>query len=99
MAWGSGLPQASFKRLGGGGNLRGEYKRRKNELLARIQELDNTSNADNPEGDHFSHRARLECELEKLMEKEEIYWQQRGGEKWVLEGDSNTAFFHKSANG
>jgi mannosylglycoprotein endo-beta-mannosidase len=35
------------------------------------------------------------------MEEDEIYWQQRGGggEKWVLEGDSNTTFFHLVANG
>ena len=97
--WHGGLGCLKQALKGWGGNLRGEYKRRKNELLARIQELDNIPNADNPEGDHFSQQARLECELEKLMEKEEIYWQQRGGEKWVLEGDSNTGFFHLVANG
>jgi hypothetical protein len=31
--------------------------------------------------------------------EEELYWQRRGGEKWILEGDSNTSFFHKCANG
>ena len=33
------------------------------------------------------------------MEAEEVYWQQRGSEKWVLEGDSNSSFFHLVANG
>jgi hypothetical protein len=41
----------------------------------------------------------LEGELENLMEEEEIYWQQRGGEKWILEGDRKTEFFHLAANG
>jgi mannosylglycoprotein endo-beta-mannosidase len=41
----------------------------------------------------------LEVKLEELMEAEEIYWQQRGGGKWVLEGDGNTSFFHLVANG
>lgn len=38
----------------------------------------------------MQRRLLLETDLEKLMELEEIYWQQRGGEKWVVEGDSNT---------
>jgi hypothetical protein len=41
----------------------------------------------------------IETRLEKLMEMEEIYWRQKGGEKWILEGDNNTTFFHLVANG
>jgi hypothetical protein len=41
----------------------------------------------------------LEGELEKAMEEEETYWQQRGGEKWIFKGDNNTEFFHLTANG
>ena len=44
-------------------------------------------------------RVGLETELENILEEEETYWQQRGSEKQVLEGDANTAFFHMSANG
>lgn len=46
----------------------------------------------------LNQRNALEGELEKLMKAEELYWQQ-GGEKWVLEGDSNFGFFHLVANG
>ena len=28
-----------------------------------------------------------------------MQWQRRGGEKWILVGDSNTSYFHKCANG
>ena len=35
-------------------------------------------------------RALLELQLECIMEVEEIYWQQRGSEKWILKGDANT---------
>jgi len=38
-------------------------------------------------------RLQLEVELEKIMEAEEMYWQQRGGEKWTIEGDTNSSFF------
>jgi hypothetical protein len=37
--------------------------------------------------------------LQEIYTAEEIYWQKRGGEKWILHGDSNTALFHKCANG
>lgn len=30
---------------------------------------------------------------------EELYWQQRGSENWVLRGDSNAQFFQQHANG
>ena len=33
------------------------------------------------------------------MEIEEMYWQQRSGKKWTLEGDMNSSFFHLVANG
>lgn len=49
--------------------------------------------------DLYQRRLALEVELEKLLEAEEIYWQRRGGERWILEGDANTSFFHLMANG
>jgi len=41
----------------------------------------------------LEERRRIEEELEKVNEAEELYWQPRGGEKWIFEGDSNTNFF------
>ena len=35
----------------------------------------------------------------KILLEEELYWQKRGGENWILKGDANTGFFHKCANG
>jgi hypothetical protein len=34
-----------------------------------------------------------------IIDREESYWHQRSREKWLLQGDSNTAFFHKMSNG
>lgn len=34
-----------------------------------------------------------------LLETEESYWHSRSLEKWLLEGDSNSSYFHKVANG
>jgi hypothetical protein len=33
-----------------------------------------------------------------LLSDEEIQWQRRGDEKWLLAGDSNSSYFHKCAN-
>jgi len=49
--------------------------------------------------EHDLERNQLELELEELLQEEELYWQQRGREKWILEWDNNTNFFHLSANG
>jgi hypothetical protein len=35
----------------------------------------------------------------KIYEEEELYWFRRSSEKWLLEGDNNTAYFHRVANG
>jgi len=47
----------------------------------------------------WKKRYQLEDELLIIYAAEELYWQKRGGEKWLLKGDSNTSYFHKCANG
>ena len=44
-------------------------------------------------------RALRKGELEKLILREEIHWRQKARVKWVKEGDCNSRFFHKVANG
>jgi hypothetical protein len=44
-------------------------------------------------------RAQMQQELLSIIDKEEKYWQHRSREKWVLQGDSNTSFFHRISNG
>ncbi|KAM6569714.1 hypothetical protein CsatB_017699 [Cannabis sativa] len=40
----------------------------------------------------------LESQLSDLLEKEEIFWQQRSRIQWLKAGDQNTKFFHQYAN-
>jgi hypothetical protein len=37
-------------------------------------------------------------QIENLLEKEELYWVQRGRVNWLKHGDQNTAFFHRFAS-
>lgn len=41
----------------------------------------------------------MEEELTQIYLEEEIYWKRRSGEKWMIQGDANTSFFHGVANG
>jgi hypothetical protein len=41
----------------------------------------------------------VEARLEQIYQREEVYWQQRSAERWILKGDANTVFFHSCASG
>jgi hypothetical protein len=41
----------------------------------------------------WQERYQVEDWLEQIYQREEVYWQQRSVERWILEGDANTAFF------
>lgn len=45
---------------------------------------------------YFPRLKRLEHTLDALLEKEEIFWQQRSKVSWLKYGDCNTRFFHMS---
>jgi len=79
--------------------LRGDFRRKKDRLLHRIREIDDLESLGYSYQEHDLERNQLELELEELLQEEGLYWQQRGREKWILEWDNNTNFFHLSANG
>jgi len=44
-------------------------------------------------------KSQLLQEIIKINEEDELYWFKRSHEKWLLEGDNNTEYFHRVANG
>jgi len=47
----------------------------------------------------WEERYALDHTFSQMLLEEELQWQRRGGEKWLLAGDSNSSYFHKCANG
>lgn len=80
-------------------NLYSVQKKRKKELEGQLDLIDKRAD----ERELFEHewaaRYKLEKDLEEIYLQEEIWWQKRCGETWLLQGDTNTSFFHRSANG
>src|SRR6266498_2608202 len=84
---------------GYGANIWAAQRRLKSELREKLKTLDNQVDIAGLTKETWEERNKVELELATLYKAEEIYWQQRGGEKWILEGDANTRFFHGVANG
>jgi len=73
-----------------------KYKKYLKEELAALGKMEE----ENPLPAHLLERKTfILSEQGRLLEEEEIYWHKRSNSKWLLEGDLNTVFFHKMANG
>jgi len=93
----SGILRRAMK--GWGANFGSSMRKHKQQLLLEIAEIDKEAFSTVLPPTTWAHRYGLEQELQEIYTAEEIYWQKRGGDKWILQGDSNMAFFHKCANG
>jgi hypothetical protein len=76
-------------------NRNSEDNKLKREMLEKMDIL----GGERPDEVDWVERYGIEYSLEEIMNKEEMHWQQRVTEKWLLQGDANTSFFHMCANG
>lgn len=74
-------------------------KKEKQALKDRLSELDGKGDTTCLNEVEWQEIYNLEVRMEQIYTYEEIRWQRRGGETWLLKGDTNTSYFHKIANG
>lgn len=77
----------------------GQQKKKKQELTQSLDQIDKEAENRNLSAEEWRHRYDIEAELEEIYRLEEIHWQQRVGDRWIVKGDSNTDFFHQYAKG
>jgi hypothetical protein len=75
-------------------NVEGHYKNMKKELMTKIDNLDNISELVGlSEGDRME-KLGLELNLKKLVDEEGIKLKQRARDKFILDADENSKYFH-----
>ena len=77
----------------------GELNERKKSILIDLANFDTLEQEGGLSPELLVQRALRKGELEELILREEIHWRQKVRVKWVKEGDCNSNFFHKVANG
>ena len=73
------------------------YKKIQN-FLKELEILEKQEEEKSLDADKLDRKTFMQTELLRLLE-EESYWHKRSNSMWLLKGDSNTAFFHRVANG
>ncbi|KAE8818397.1 hypothetical protein D1007_03843 [Hordeum vulgare] len=84
---------------GWGSNLGADLRAHKGALLGQIKSLDDLADGAVLSPDDWTRRYSLDAELMGIFRSEELFWQRRGGQNWLLKGDANTAYFQAIANG
>jgi mannosylglycoprotein endo-beta-mannosidase len=79
--------------------MRGDSIKKKKELLNELEILEILEEDNILNGDQYARKGVIQATLMQIYEEEEAFWFERSSKKWLLEGDNNTAYFHRIANG
>jgi hypothetical protein len=82
-----------------GFNLQGENRKKKENLSQELMKLEQKEEEGTISLSQVERKVQLHVLLLAMHEEEEMYWFKRAHEKWLHEGDNNTAYFHRIANG
>jgi hypothetical protein len=81
-----------------GKNANGQYKKEK-EIMNKLEQLDKKAKGTMLSPQEVDAKHCLNARLMQLLREEEIKWNQRSKVNKLLQGDSNTRYFHLVANG
>jgi hypothetical protein len=79
--------------------MMGAYKKEKQELLRRAEELDKKAESQLLSQHEWDLRKCIKDRLAQLLREEELRWFQRAKTNKILKGDNNTKYFQMVANG
>ena len=92
--------RALRKHLGGWArHMAGLLKKEKLRLSSIIDELEAFSEVRPLSPHELEIKNQCNAEIAGLLREEELKWYQRSKAQFILEGDSNTRYFHSLANG
>jgi hypothetical protein len=80
-------------------NMSGAYKKEKQELLRKAEELDKKAESQLLSQQEWDLKQSIGDRISQLLREEEIRWAQRAKTTKTLKGDNNTRYFHMVANG
>jgi hypothetical protein len=84
---------------GWGFNLQGKLKKKRRVISEELVDLENEEENSGLSATKLLRKKNLIKENLQLLDQEETYWCNRCHEQWLLQGDSNTSYFHRIANG
>ncbi|XP_057873532.2 uncharacterized protein LOC131079567 [Cryptomeria japonica] len=76
----------------------GDIFKRKKDLGARLEHLQNIMAISNPPDPILKEEEDCCKSWKDTLSRKEVYWKQRSKIQWLKEGDKNYAFFHRSAS-
>jgi hypothetical protein len=80
-------------------NMNGTYKKEKNDILNKMEQLDKKSEMTMLSPQELDVKHGLKIRFMQLLREEEVKWYQWSKANNILQGDSNTKYFHLVANG
>jgi len=96
--------QSKLKRFkqyfkGWGFNIQGENRRMRAELQEELLCIEQMEEESLLPLSMLNRKVEIQSKILKLLGDEELYWLKRSHETWLHEGDNNTEYFHRVANG